>query len=525
MFKKITVTRCLLAALFLFGFLQLLSATFFYNALEHDGQRLSELQLLNQRQSLIDDSWAAMLQTRTTLSRASLRLILQKNGQTTDNSVTDLVNSAYVTLKKAQDDIATYSQININPRLDRARVDNMLAEFRNYDVVLREFAQMLIEGDLDGVIAQPTQGHQDRLEESYNAFQNNIDHVYQLVKEELEQSIRLAMGMMIVVFIVIVLSVLAVWHGFHHILLKPLGQLMGNIHSIASGDLVKKIEVEGSNEMGQLADSLREMQSSLIQTVSDVREGADAIYAKSGEISAGNGDLSARTEQQAAALEETAASMEELTATVKQNADNADRARDMALTASATARQGGQVVGDVVSTMNELASSSQKIADITNLINGIAFQTNILALNAAVEAARAGEQGRGFAVVAGEVRNLAQRSADAAKEIKVLIDDSVSKVSTGSHQAESAGETMNHIVQAIDNVNKIMGEIASASEEQSRGISQVSIAVSEIDTVTQQNSSLVQDSASAAVALEEQAERLRQAVAVFHIDNDQVERT
>lgn len=524
MFKKMTVIRCLLAALFLFGLLQMISATFFYKTLDNDSKRLAELQLLNQRQSLIDDSWAAMLQSRITLSRASLRLMMQQNNLATDTSVTELVDSANATLKVAQDGIIRFNQMERNPRLHPEVVEKMLSEFRRYDLVLKEFGQMLLAGDINGVIAQPTQRHQNALEESYNAFQNDIDNVYQLAKENLESSMRTAMGIMFVVFIVIALAIFAVWFGFQNILLRPLNQLIDNIRSIARGDLVKKIEIEGSNEMGQLAQSLREMQDSLIQTVWDVRVGADAIYAKSGEISSGNSDLSARTEQQAAALEQTAASMEELTATVKQNADNADSARKMALTASDTARQGGQVVGEVVLTMNELASSSQKIADITNLINGIAFQTNILALNAAVEAARAGEQGRGFAVVASEVRNLAQRSADAAKEIKILIDDSVSKVSTGSQQAEHAGKTMGHIVQAIDNVNKIMGEIASASEEQSRGISQVSIAVSEIDTVTQQNSSLVQESAGSAVALEEQAERLKQSVAVFQIERRRFER-
>ncbi|MWR76082.1 methyl-accepting chemotaxis protein II, partial [Escherichia coli] len=280
---------------------------------------------------------------------------------------------------------------------------------------------------------------------------------------------------------------------------------------------------DGSNEMGQLAESLRHMQGELMRTVGDVRNGANAIYSGASEIATGNNDLSSRTEQQAASLEETAASMEQLTATVKQNAENARQASHLALSASETAQRGGKVVDNVVQTMRDISTSSQKIADIISVIDGIAFQTNILALNAAVEAARAGEQGRGFAVVAGEVRNLAQRSAQAAREIKSLIEDSVGKVDVGSTLVESAGETMAEIVSAVTRVTDIMGEIASASDEQSRGIDQVGLAVAEMDRVTQQNAALVEESAAAAAALEEQASRLTEAVAVFRIQQQQRE--
>ena len=300
-------------------------------------------------------------------------------------------------------------------------------------------------------------------------------------------------------------------------LVRPLDMLRNHFRKIADGDLSQPIDEFGRNCVGKLVPLLRAMQESLREAVSAIRGGTENIYRGAAEISMGNNDLSSRTEQQAAALEQTAASMEQLTATVKLNADNARQASELADNASLTAGQGGKLVSDVVNTMSGISESSKKIAEITSVINSIAFQTNILALNAAVEAARAGEQGRGFAVVASEVRNLAQRSAGAAKEIETLIGDSVQRVDTGSKLVSEAGSTMNAILKAVGDVTEIMKQIAAASEEQSKGIAQVGTAVAEMDTVTQQNASLVEEVSAAASALERQTEDLQRSVAKFRL--------
>ncbi len=287
---------------------------------------------------------------------------------------------------------------------------------------------------------------------------------------------------------------------------------------VAQGDLSQSIHV-AAGDTSSLMAQLKRMQDSLASVVANVRQGAQNVALASAEISQGNHDLSSRTESQASAIEETAASMEELGSTVRQNADSAQQANQYAQNASAVAQRGGEVMGRVVDTMKDISASSQRIADIIGVINGIAFQTNILALNAAVEAARAGEQGRGFAVVASEVRSLAQRSAEAAKEIKTLIDTSVERVNAGSQLVDQAGATMEQVVQAIQSVSEVMAGISAASREQSAGVGQISEAVSDMDQTTQQNAALVEEMAAAATALKNQADELVQTVAVFRLQN------
>ena len=300
----------------------------------------------------------------------------------------------------------------------------------------------------------------------------------------------------------------------------PLAGAVVVAQRVASGELSSEVVVAGSDETSELLRALRDMNDSLATTVGEVRAGSELITTAAHEIAAGNADLSARTETQASSLEETASSMEELTSTVKQNADNARQANQLAVSASSVAEKGGSVVSQVVSTMGSIKESSSRIVDIIGVIDGIAFQTNILALNAAVEAARAGEQGRGFAVVASEVRNLAQRSAGAAREIKELISDSVDKVDAGSRLVDEAGQTMELVVTSIRQVADIMGEITAATQEQSTGIEEVNQAITQMDEMTQQNAALVEEAAAAAESMQEQAEILARAVSIFKLASD-----
>ncbi|MBN3067631.1 methyl-accepting chemotaxis protein [Pectobacterium brasiliense] len=434
--------------------------------------------------------------------RYHVRGLLLSTNKESEEKLTDAINAAQTSLTFLYQSLSAEQRETLSPVL--AIMNNyeeqVLAYMPAYEEEMAQAGQMqVVAGQLNDVV-------KSLLSDQLAASQEDIRNA--------------TLQMSIAALITLLLGLLISWFISRQIT-TPLGNTLNMAEKIATGDLTMSINTTRKDELGQLMSAMSKMNDNLHNMIDDIRVGVSQISNASSEIVAGNTDLSSRTEQQAAAVEQTAASMEQLTATVKQNADNAHHANKLAISASQTAKQGGEQVNNVVQTMTAIESSSKRIAEITSVINSIAFQTNILALNAAVEAARAGEQGRGFAVVASEVRSLAQRSSQAAKEIEGLISESVTQVSRGATLVGNAGKTMNDIVTSITQVHDIMGEIATASDEQSRGISQVSQAIVEMDSTTQQNAALVEQSSAAADSLEEQARLLKQAVSVFRLANSQ----
>lgn len=430
-------------------------------------------------------------------------------------------------IKQSQEGFNAYLSRAVKTPADEALDAELSASFKAYIDGLQPMLKYAKNGMFEAIINHENEQARP-LDTAYNkallkAIEIRTARANQL-SEQAHHRTQIGMVFMLGAFGLALALTLMTFMVLRRTVIHPLLRAAQRIEQISAGDLTMQDEPTGRSEIGRLSRHLQAMQHSLVKTVGTVRQGAEEIYRGTSEISMGNTDLSSRTEEQAAAIEQTAASMEELTATVKQNADNAHHASKLAEDASGKASRGGQMVSGVVHTMGNISTSSKKISEITAVINSIAFQTNILALNAAVEAARAGEQGRGFAVVASEVRTLASRSAQAAKEIEGLISESVRLIDQGSGEVVAAGNTMTDIVDAVKRVTDIMLEIAAASDEQSRGIVQVSLAISEMDKVTQQNASLVEEASAAAASLEEQAARLTQAVGTFRLQGGSVKK-
>jgi methyl-accepting chemotaxis protein len=421
--------------------------------------------------------------------------------------------------------MANYEKERVFDDTDRKMLDADKAAMVNYRQAIVPFLDGAHAGDLDAVRATlqagtPLATSAGALKKAFDdhiAYNNKLSDD---VRAESVAAYDFAFRLLVTVIVLAVIVTGALAWQLYSTIRSSLASIRGTLEDVSQSlDLTKQIRIERMDEIGHTAVAFNKLLEQIAGVIDTVRASTSAVGAASQQIASGTGDLSQRTSSQAAALEETAASMEQLTSTVGQNADNARQANQLARSASEVATQGGAVVEQVVVTMGSINESSRKIVDIISVIDGIAFQTNILALNAAVEAARAGEQGRGFAVVATEVRNLAQRSAAAAKEIKALIDDSVEKVGSGTKLVEQAGSTMHEVVASIKQVTDIVGEISAATQEQNDGISQVHRAVTEMDQTTQQNAALVEQTAAAAATLRDQADKLEEVVSAFRINS------
>ncbi len=521
MFSNLKVRTGLMLAQLAVALAALVAIVLGWNSMQSNARAINTLDSLSVQQSnLIKDSYTQMLRATVRADIAAAQRAAGDASGAAENS--RIVQQLIADAKKKME---TFKAIPKTTEIGRKSEGDLLSAFTGFADSLEGMMAALDKGDaatylsLKNTKAGAASGLFFKQLTDFAANINNFS-------EEMVKSSRAQASTMTFVYIGLAVLILVVSLGaflfMNRVVLRPLRAVGESFDKIAAGDLTVRVDVNSTNEIGALMAAVKRMQESLARTVSAVRRGVDEINVGSREISAGNTDLSSRTEEQAASLEETAASMEQLASTVKQNADNARQANQLAASASDVAERGGSAVSEVVSTMEGISASSRKISEIVSVIDGIAFQTNILALNAAVEAARAGEQGKGFAVVAGEVRSLAQRSAQAAKEIKSLIEDSVSKVGAGSQQVERAGATMQEIVASVKRVTDIMGEISAASDEQSSGIDQVNRAVAQMDEVTQQNAALVEEAAAAAGSLQDQAQRLAEAVAVFKINAGEV---
>ncbi|XQK67369.1 methyl-accepting chemotaxis protein IV [Escherichia coli] len=521
MFNRIRISTTLFLILILCGILQIGSNGMSFWAFRDDLQRLNQVEQSNQQRAALAQTRAVMLQASTALNKAGTLTALSYPA----DDIKTLMTTARASLTQSTTLFKSFMAMTAGNEHVRALQKETEKSFARWHNDLEHQTTWLESNQLsDFLTALAVQGSQNAFDVNFEAWQLEINHVLEAASAQSQRNYQISALVFISMIIVAAIYISSALWWTRKMIVQPLAIIGSHFDSIAAGNLARPIAVYGRNEITAIFASLKTMQQALRGTVSDVRKGSQEMHIGIAEIVAGNNDLSSRTEQQAASLAQTAASMEQLTATVGQNADNARQASELAKNAATTAQAGGVQVSTMTHTMQEIATSSQKIGDIISVIDGIAFQTNILALNAAVEAARAGEQGRGFAVVAGEVRNLASRSAQAAKEIKGLIEESVNRVQQGSKLVNNAAATMIDIVSSVTRVNDIMGEIASASEEQQRGIEQVAQAVSQMDQVTQQNASLVEEAAVATEQLANQADHLSSRVAVFTLEEHEVAR-
>ena len=481
--------------------------------------RFGSVANLNTR--IIEDDWvkAEAASTINVTTRANARRTMELV-LATDAGQIQAIKADIAVNKKTIDDALALLDRKVYLPEGKVLLERLKELRAKYVQSFTRVAQLVEAGDKEGAVQllkTETLPALDALQEPINGLTALQRKLAESDGQQALADIRSARAVMLVLGIAALLLGAVLAYGITVSITRPLRRAVGVAQSVAAGDLSSQIEVTGRDETGELLQALSDMNNSLVAIVADVRRGSEAIATATSQIAAGNTDLSSRTEEQASALEQTAASMEELADTVKQNYEHGKHANQIAESASQVAVKGGAVVSQVVQTMEQINTSSRKIADIIGVIDSIAFQTNILALNAAVEAARAGEQGRGFAVVASEVRSLAGRSAEAAKEIKALIGASVENVESGSAQVAQAGQAMGEIVSSVQRVSDLIGEITASATEQRDGIAQVNQAVTHLDQMTQQNAALVEESTAAAASMRDQAQHLAEVVSVFNV--------